>query len=114
MPLVIAETSCDGGAQRLTLKQERFTIIPSQANATLPPLKWQVPVTIGRIGAAEQQKLLLDGNAEIAAGKCGEAVKVNFGDIGYYRVDYGPKLRGALTKATRADDAGGPRQFPRR
>ena len=98
VPLVLAETSCDGGAQRLTLKQERFTIIPSQANVTLPPLKWQVPVTIGRIGAAEQQKLLLDGNAEIAAGKCGEAVKVNFGDIGYYRVDYGPKLRGALTK----------------
>ncbi len=98
VPLVLAETSCDGDSQRLTLKQERFTIIPSQANATLPPLKWQVPVTIGRIGAAEQQKLLLDGNAELPAGRCGEAVKVNFGDIGYYRVDYGGRLRAALTK----------------
>jgi aminopeptidase N len=98
VPLVVAETACEGDAQRLTLKQERFTIIPSQANAALPPLKWQVPVTIGKIGAAEPQKLLLDGNAELAAGKCGEAVKVNFGDIGYYRVDYGPRLRDALTR----------------
>jgi aminopeptidase N len=99
VPLLIAETVCDGEAQRLTLKQERFTIIPSQANATLPALKWQVPVTIGSVGTAEPQKTLLDGSAEIAAGTCGEAVKVNFGDIGYYRVDYGPKLRAALTKA---------------
>jgi aminopeptidase N len=98
VPLVIAETACDGDAQRLTLKQERFAIIPAQANLTLPPLKWQVPVTIGKIGATEQHKLLLDGSAEVAAGKCGEAVKVNFGDIGYYRIDYGERLRAALTK----------------
>src|SRR6201995_4767546 len=98
VPLVLAEITCDGDAQRLTLKQERFAIIPAQANATLPPLKWQVPVTIGRIGVSDQQKLLLDGNAEIAAGKCGEAIKVNFGDIGYYRVEYGPRLRDALTR----------------
>jgi aminopeptidase N len=97
VPLVIAETACDGDAQRLTLKQERFTIIPSQANATLPPLKWPVPVTTGKVGAAESQTFLLDGNAELAAGKCGEAVKVNFGDIGYYRVDYGERLHAALT-----------------
>ena len=37
VPLVIAETPCDGDSQRLILKQERFTIIPAQANATLPP-----------------------------------------------------------------------------
>jgi aminopeptidase N len=98
VPLVVAETVCDGAAQRLTLKQERFTIIPSQANATLPPLKWQVPVKIGKIGATEPQKLLLDGDAELAVGRCGDAVKVNFGDIGYYRVDDGPNLRAALTK----------------
>jgi aminopeptidase N len=100
VPLVIAETVCDGDAQRLTLKQDRFTIIPSQANATLPPLKWQVPVTTGGVGATEAPKsLLLDGRAEIAAGTCGEAVKINFGDIGYYRVDYGARLRAALTKS---------------
>jgi aminopeptidase N len=98
VPLVIAETICDGEAQRLTLKQERFTIIPSQASATPPLLKWQVPVTTGKVGATESQKLLLDGSAEIAAGKCGDAVMVNFGDIGYYRVDYGERLRAALAK----------------
>ena len=98
VPLVIAETTCDGDAQRLSLKQERFTIIPSQANATLPSLHWQVPVTIGAVGATEPQTILLDGSAEVPAGKCGEAVKVNFGDIGYYRVDYGSNLRAALTR----------------
>ena len=97
VPLLIAETSCDGDSQRLTLKQERFTVIPAQANATLPSLKWQVPVTIARVGVTESQKLLLDGSAEIAAGKCGEAIKVNSGDIGYYRVAYGVRLRAALT-----------------
>jgi aminopeptidase N len=98
VPLVVAETSCDGDAQRLSLKQERFAIIPAQAGAAPPPLKWQVPVTTGNIGASAPQKLLLDGGAELQAGKCGDAVKVNFGDIGYYRVEYGPKLRAALTQ----------------
>ena len=97
VPLVIAEARCDGDGQRLTLKQERFTIIPAQANATLPSLKWQVPITIAGVGATEPQMLLLDGSAEIAAGKCGEAIKVNSGDIGYYRVAYGERLRVALT-----------------
>jgi aminopeptidase N len=98
VPLVIAETTCDGDTQRLTLKQERFAIIPSQVRAVPPPRTWQVPVRTGKVGTMESQMLLLDGNAELAAGKCGEAVKVNSGDIGYYRVDYGPRLRAALTR----------------
>ena len=101
VPLVIAETTCDGDAQHLTLKQDRFAIVPSQANAAAPPpLKWQVPVTIGSVGATKPQRtILLDGSAELPAGKCGEPVKVNFGDIGYYRVDYRARLRAALTKS---------------
>ena len=43
--------------------------------------------------------LLLEGKAEIAAGSCGEAVKVNLGDVGYYRVEYGPNSRAALAKS---------------
>ena len=31
---------------------------------------------------------LTDG--ELDLGGCGEAIKVNLGDIGYYRVEYGP------------------------
>jgi len=99
VPLVIAETVCDGNAQKLTLRQDRFAVLPASANATLPPRRWQVPVEIGAPGAAQPSKiLLLDGSAEIPAGACGEAVKVNFGDIGYYRVEYGANARLALVK----------------
>ena len=43
--------------------------------------------------------LLLDGSAEIAAGACGDPIKVNPGDIGYYRVEYGPRSRDALVRS---------------
>jgi aminopeptidase N len=99
VPLVIAETTCDGNAQRLSLRQDRFAIVPSSAHETPPPRRWQVPIEIGTPGAAQPSNiLLLDGSAEIAAGSCGDAIKVNFGDIGYYRVTYGPNSRAALMK----------------
>jgi aminopeptidase N len=99
VPLVIGETHCAGDAQRMTLRQDRFVIAPSAA-AGLPPRHWQVPVAVGRLGATEPAEiLLLDGSAEIAAGSCGEPIKVNLGDIGYYRVEYGPRSRVALTKS---------------
>jgi aminopeptidase N len=100
VPLVIAETVCDGNAQKLTLRQDRFAVVPASTNATLPPRHWQVPVETGAPGAGQPSKiLLLDGSAEIEAGACGDAVKVNFGDIGYYRVEYGPNARAALVKS---------------
>jgi aminopeptidase N len=100
VPLVVAETACDGATQKLSLRQERFAVVPASANETLPSRRWQVPVEIGTPGAAQPSTiLLLDGNAEVAAGACGDAVKVNFGDIGYYRVQYGPNARTALGKA---------------
>jgi aminopeptidase N len=43
--------------------------------------------------------VLLQGSTEIPAGSCGEAIKVNLGDIGYYRVEYGPTSMAALAKA---------------
>jgi aminopeptidase N len=100
VPLVMAETVCDGNAQKLTLRQDRFAIVPVSANETPAPRHWQVPVEIGTPGAVRPSTiLLLDGSAETPAGACGEAVKVNFGDIGYYRVAYGPNARAALVKA---------------
>jgi aminopeptidase N len=100
VPLVMAETTCDGKAQHLALRQDRFAVVPASANVILPPRHWQVPVEIGTPGAAQPSNiLLLDGSAEIPAGACGDAVKVNFGDIGYYRVAYGPNSRAALVKS---------------
>ena len=58
------------------------------------PLRWHVPVDFrrGRI----RETVLLDGTAEIAAGRCGEPVKLNLGGVGYYRVQYDDAMRAAL------------------
>ncbi len=105
VPLVIAETNCSGAAQRLSLRQDRFVIMPARSfaadsgEATLPARRWLVPIAIGDVRAAQPRiVVLLDGSADIPAGACGEAIKINLGDVGYYRVDYGPVDRAALVK----------------
>ncbi len=121
VPLVIAETSCSGDDQRVTLRQERFAIVPARSftgNGEVDGLaarRWQVPIAIGEVGSAKPpQILLLDGSAEIAGGTCGEAIKVNLGDIGYYRVEYGPIARAVLAQLAAADGGGGSSQLYRR
>jgi aminopeptidase N len=99
VPLIVAETTCSGGIQRLSLRQDRFVIAPA-GSAPAAPRAWQVPIALGPPGATRPSEiLLLDGSAEIAAGTCGEAIKVNLGDIGYLRVEYGPNSRSSLTKS---------------
>jgi aminopeptidase N len=96
VPLVVAETSCNGDEQRIALRQERFSIHDPGA----APRRWQVPVAVGSLRATPPaDTVLLQGSAEIAAGRCGEPVKVNIGDIGYYRVEYDAESRAALTKS---------------
>lgn len=106
VPLIVAETTCAGGTQRMALRQDRFMIAPPRSSAAnkesagQSPRSWQVPIALGRPGATKPSEiLLLQGSAEIAAGACGDALKVNLGDIGYYRVEYGPQSRAALAKA---------------
>jgi aminopeptidase N len=99
VPLVVAETACSGGLQRMALRQDRFAIVPGKA-AVPPPRSWQIPIAVGPPGVTQPaETLLLEGGTEIAAGSCGDAVKVNFGDVGYYRVEYGPDSRAALAKS---------------
>ncbi|WP_426436573.1 M1 family metallopeptidase [Bradyrhizobium genosp. P] len=98
VPLVVAETICDGASQRLTLRQDRFVIAPANA-AALPAHDWQIPVAAGPVGGKPFADILLQGSADVPAGACGDAIKVNLGDIGYYRVEYGPKNRAALLNA---------------
>ena len=106
VPLILAETSCGGDDQHLTLRQDRFAIVParsllpgSEAKA-LPPRSWQVPIVAGPLRTTRPPEiLLLKGAAEIAAGSCGEAMKVNLGNVGYYRVEYGPVSRAMLAKS---------------
>jgi aminopeptidase N len=100
VPLIIAETTCDGATQRLSLRQDRFAIAPVSTGDGKPlaPRSWQVPIEVGPLNSKQPaQTLLLEGSTEIAAGACGEPIKVNLGDIGYYRVEYGPRDLAALT-----------------
>lgn len=101
VPLIMAETSCSGDEQRLSLRQDRFVIAPPRAGAAaLPPRNWQVPVAVGPLGGRQSPDVvLLQGSNEIPARSCGEPIKVNLGDIGYYRVEYGPVSRAALAKS---------------
>ena len=106
VPLIVAETSCSGDTQRMTLRQDRFAIVPASSSTAstpatvLPPRTWQVPISVGPLRPTRPaEHLLLAGSSEIAAGSCGEAVKVNLGDVGYYRTEYGPVSRAALAKS---------------
>ena len=42
---------------------------------------------------------MLQDRSDIAAGRCGEPVKLNLGDVGYYRVEYDAASRAALAKS---------------
>ncbi|MDH2383521.1 M1 family metallopeptidase [Bradyrhizobium sp. CER78] len=98
VPLVVAETTCDGAMQRLTLRQDRFVIAPAN-DPSLPAHSWQIPIAVGPAHGKPFDEILLKGSADIAAGTCGDAIKVNLGDVGYYRVEYGLKNRAALLNA---------------
>jgi aminopeptidase N len=98
VPLVSAAVRCAGDEQRLILAQDQFTLrAPAAGTLGAKPLRWQVPVTFGPVGEARPaDAVLLDGSAEIAAGRCGETIKLNLGDVGYYRVQYDAAMRQAL------------------
>jgi aminopeptidase N len=95
IPLVIAQASCAGDIQRVTLRQERFTIHDPASQ----PQRWRVPVARSGIEGGAEESVLLDGAAEIAAGRCGDPVKLNPGDVGYYRVQYDAGMLAALTRS---------------
>jgi aminopeptidase N len=96
VPLVVAKTTCIGDEQRIHMGQDRFTV----GNPNASPQRWRLPVTVGLLRAVRPAgTVLLDGDGDIAVGQCGEAVKLNLGDIGYYRVEYDASSRAALMKS---------------
>src|SRR5260370_6632946 len=78
IPLVMAQTSCAGDTQRVALRQERFTI----HDPAPQPQRWRVPVARGGVEGVADETVLLDGAAEIAAGRCRDPVKLNPRDVG--------------------------------
>ncbi len=99
VPLIVSNASCVNDRQRLMIRQERF--IKGTAAADVRAQLWQVPIAFGPPGAKEPSGVvLLQGKTmEIAAGRCGEPIKLNFGDVGYYRVQYDSATDAALAKS---------------
>jgi aminopeptidase N len=96
VPLVIAEVTCEDGQRHIALRQERFTIHDPNAQ----PARWKVPIAFGPLRALRPaETALLDGTSRIDAGPCSEPLKLNLGDIGYYRVQYDPATQAALGKS---------------
>jgi len=59
-----------------------------------------VPVVRGGVGGTPAgETVLLDGAAEIVAGRCGEPVTLNLGDVGYYRVQDDAAMLASLTRS---------------
>jgi aminopeptidase N len=93
VPLVHVATRCDNGSTVATLTQDRFTVHDPSASK----LSWHIPVMIGRPGdAAPKSVLLADAPQTVNFKGCGAPVKANWGDVGYYRVEYGPTDLAAL------------------
>ena len=99
VPLIVSSASCVNDRQRLTLRQERFTRGAGAADARAQ--LWEIPIAFGPPGAKEPNGVvLMQGKTmQIAAGRCGEPIKLNFGDAGYYRVQYDSATEAALAKA---------------
>ncbi|HKA80956.1 MAG TPA: M1 family metallopeptidase [Xanthobacteraceae bacterium] len=103
LPLIVAQVTCVGDEQRVALRQDRFTLVPRAAGGTgsgETAQRWQVPIAIGPLrGMRPAETTVLQGQSEFAAGRCGEPVKLNLGDVGYYRVEYDAASRAALVKS---------------
>ena len=85
VPLVEVATRCEGSETVATLTQRRFTMDYPDAEK----LTWQIPVTIGAVGAKDVRTVVLGGSpAMLRFAGCGRAIKANLGDTGYYRVKY--------------------------
>ena len=105
LPLVTVNTNCVNGRQVLTLSQERFSINAPDAQ----PLFWKIPVALMHLAKPDAVAYaLVDGRSvSVPFGACGELVKANAGNFGYYRTAYEPalfqSLRQNLTALPAAD-----------
>jgi aminopeptidase N len=96
VPLIIADVTCDDGQRHIALRQERFSIHDPNA----APERWKVPLAYGPLRATAPSRLaLLDGASRIDAGPCGDPLKLNLGDMGYYRVQYDAATQAALARS---------------
>ncbi len=62
-----------------------------------------MPIVYGPVPATRPpQAVVLDRPFELATGPCGEAIKLNLGDVGYYRVRYDAATQALLARSLHA------------
>jgi aminopeptidase N len=89
-PLVSVAASCQGGARTLSLSQRRFFLTPP-ADSKLEAAHWSVPLEIRAAPQSAPHAVLLTHDGQrVPAGSCRDALSVDAGAIGYYRVSYDP------------------------
>jgi aminopeptidase N len=95
-PLIKVKTQCVNGRQVVGLQQARF-LIGEPDNTSL---RWSVPVDIVRISDPEKidRVLLSKPSNNFDFGRCDESIKVNAGDVGFFRVTYEPALFSELER----------------
>ena len=100
VPLITLQSAvCSKGQTTITLRQGRFGL----DDASKVSGAWRVPVRVAVLGQAGTQTVLTSGKPvtkAVIAG-CGP-IKLNAGQPGYFRSNYAPALRAALT--VRFDD----------
>jgi len=96
-PVVKVRSTCTANVRQLALEQERFRVNDSNPGSS----QWQIPVSIELVGTRQPvTKVLLTGKSiNTAAGSCDTPVKLNAGNVGYYRVEYDAPAFGELTSA---------------
>ncbi len=85
-PLVSAAASCDAeGNRTITLSQKRFLLRATDVGTA----HWTVPLQIRSGAQTVPDAVLLNRDGQtVRAGKCGEALSINAGAIGFYRSAY--------------------------
>ncbi len=96
IPLIAAATACRDGATEVTLTQSRFTVHDPHPK----PQVWQVPVEVQAVGGApsdaRQVVIVTDQPAHLRFTGCGEPIKVNADESGYFRTLYAAPAFAAL------------------
>jgi aminopeptidase N len=96
LPLIVSEASCVGGETRLALRQERLSLRDAVAHRE----QWSVPIRYRALGASTADSFLLrDKTATLTVAGCGQPIKLNSGDVGYFRVQYDDATLAALTQS---------------
>jgi aminopeptidase N len=96
-PLLKVSSSCLEGKRQLVLEQQRFTLDAETPSSAL----WQVPVILAEAGSKQPSRrfLLKEKSSTFALDDCSTPIKLNAGDVGYYRVHYSKALLKGLQES---------------